>query len=161
MGPSLLVLGEEARENGFKHSLLERLQILYKECGDQALSHMASLSINYRCHPDIMKIPNQLFYENKVKFCPQKPHYHPDAVFPLLFVCSSLGPTADNVVEAQLILRLAEKLVVHSWPDNWGARDLSKACLVTASQTQVIWFNYNNSMHISILFTCSLFTQDV
>ena len=138
------MLGEEARENGLKYSLLERLQVLYNECGGQALDHMVSLNTNYRCHKDIVEIPNQLFYENTIK----RPHHdhNPGATFPLLFICSSISSTTDNNVEAQLILQQVEKFTVHSWPSNWGERDLTKICLVTASKTQVIWFTY--CMHV-------------
>ena len=135
------MLGEEARENGLKYSLLERLQVLYNKCGGQALDHIVSLNTNYRCHPDIMKIPNQLFYENKIKPCLEEVYHHPDAVFPLLFICSSVSSAADNVMEAQLLLQQVEKFAVHSWPSNWGERDLTQICLVTASRIQVIWFN--------------------
>ena len=137
------MLGEEARENGLKYSLLERLQVLYDKYGDQASSHIVSLNTNYRCHKDIVEIPNQLFYENMIK-CPQNAHHdhHPDATFPLLFVCSSVSSTTDDELEAQLILQQVEKFAVHSWPSNWGKRDLTKICLVTASKTQVIWFTY-------------------
>ena len=132
------MLGEEARENGLKYSLLERLQVLYDKYGDQALNHMVSLSTNYRCHKDIVEIPNKLFYDDKIKPCPLNTHHHPDATFPLLFICSSVSSTTDNVMEAQLILQQVEKFAVHSWPSNWGERDLTKICLVTASRPQVI-----------------------
>ena len=155
------MLGKEARENGLKYSLLERLQILYKKCGDQALDHMVSLNTNYRCHPDIVNIPNQLFYKNEIKPCPLNAHQHPAATFPLIFICSSINSTTDDELEAQLILQQVEKFAVHSWPSNWGERDLTKVCLVTASRTQVIWFNYNNCMHVIMLFMCSLFAQDI
>ena len=142
------MFGEEARENGLKYSLLERLQDLYKKCGGQALDHMVFLNTNYRCHEDIVKIPNQLFYKKKIKPRPLNAHHHPDATFPLLFICSSVSSTTDNDVEAQLILQQVEKFAVHSWPSDWGRRDLTKVCLVTASRTQVIWFICNNCMHV-------------
>ena len=137
------MLGEEARENGLKYSLLERLQMLYEKCGGQALDYVVSLNTNYRCHKDIVEIPNQLFYENMIKR-PLNAHHdhHPDATFPLLFICSSISSTTDDELEAQLILQQVEKFAVHSWPSNWGKRDLTKICLVTASRPQVIWFTY-------------------
>ena len=104
---------------------------------------MVFLSTNYRCHKDIVKIPNQLFYKNEIKSFPQYAHPHPDTKFPLLFVCSSLGPTTDSNLEAQLILQQVEKFV-HSWPSDWGRRDLTKIGLVTASRTQVcLYIVYN------------------
>lgn len=136
------MLGEEAREYGLKFSLLERLQDLYQQCGGNALEHMVSLNTNYRCHKEIVKIPSELFYESKIKIRPQSASAHPQAKYPLVFVCSALTMGVDNKceanVEANVLLRQLENFVVLNWPDSWGEKDLSKICLVTASRTQVL-----------------------
>lgn len=139
VGPSLLVLGDEARENGLKYSLLERLQDLYKKCGgEDALEHnMVELNTNYRCHRDIVKIPNELFYGSKIKSRPHEASSHPKAKYPLLFVCSSLTSDVDNHLEANVILEQIEDFTIFHWPDRWGEWDLTKICLTTASKTQV------------------------
>ena len=129
----MLVLGEEARENGLKLSLLERLQVLYQKCGGNALKHMVSLNTNYRCHKDIMRICNELFYQSEVKISHSR---HPQIECPLFFVCSSLTSIINLNLEAKLVLEQI-KQVVASWPANWGKMDLTKICFTTASQPQV------------------------
>ena len=136
MGPAILVLGDEAREHGLKSSLLERLQQLYTGYGECASNHMVSLNTNYRCHQEIMKIPNELFYSSQIKSSPMISSPHPLAEFPLLFVCSSLTNEVDQKIEAQLLLEQIKRFVLH-WPDQWGKRDIRKVCLATASRTQV------------------------
>lgn len=132
------MLGEEARDNGLKYSLLERLCHLYKNLGGAALQHMVSLNTNYRCHADIMQLPNRLFYESKIEPHPLDARLHPDARYPLVFVCSSLGYEVDCHLEARILLSLLQDLVVDKWPTKeWGERDLSTVCLVTTSRTQV------------------------
>ena len=85
VGPALLVLGEEARENGLKYSLLERLCHLYMSLGDAALEHMVTLRNNYRCHADIMQLPNRLFYGNTIEPHALDAQLHPDFQYPLVF----------------------------------------------------------------------------
>ncbi len=131
------MLGEDARENGLKYSLMERLQVLYKMHGGLALQHMISLNTNYRCHKDLVKIPNELFYESNIQSRPHDAYPHPKAIFPLIFVCSSLSAEVDCQLEAKILLEQVQYFAISHWPGDWGARDLKKICLVTASQTQV------------------------
>ena len=121
-----------------KYSLLERLQELYKQCGDNAMQHMVSLNINYRCHKEIVRIPSELFYESKIRIHPQCASAHPQAKYPLIFVCSALKSHVDQNFEAKLLLTEARSFVALNWPNQWGRKDLSKISLVTASRTQVI-----------------------
>ena len=131
------MLGEEARENGLKHSLLERLQILYKEYGDLAIEHFISFNTNYRCHKDLVKIPDDLFYDSKIQSRPHDASPHPKALFPLIFVCSSATADVKCDVEAQLLLEQVQHFVMSHWPESWGKKDLYDICLATASQYQV------------------------
>lgn len=108
----MLVLGEEARENGLKYSLLERLQVLYRKCGGDALEHMVSLNTNYRCHEDIVRIPNELFYDSKIETRPHNAILHPQAKFPLIFVCSSVTSSVDRNLEAELLLKQIRHFVL-------------------------------------------------
>lgn len=141
------VLGEEARENGLKYSLLERLQALYQKYGGCALRHMVSLNTNYRCHEDVMKIPNELFYESKIKSHPQDAFPHHMAAYPLVFVCSSLTSEVNHELEAQLLLKEVERFVISNWPVNWGKKDPRKVCIVTPSRTQVLYIVYSKNSH--------------
>ena len=143
------MLGEECRENGLKYSLLERLQIHYKCHG--IVSHHMSLNTNYRCHRDIVEIPNNLFYDDKVLSCPRNAQPHPSAPFPLLFVCSSLSYDTDEELEANLILQQAMKFVGH-WPTEWGKKDLTKVCLAMASRPQVCYRQKCYILHRAIIF---------
>jgi hypothetical protein len=122
------VLGDEARENGLKYSLLQRLQVLYRKCGGKSLEHIVFLNTNYRCHRDIVKIFNELlFYNFKIKM---SPHDKSNEVkCPLVFVCSSVTSTVDPEVEAQLLLKqVKERCEEIDWRD---------VCLTTATRTQV------------------------
>jgi ATP-dependent exoDNAse (exonuclease V) beta subunit len=150
-------LGEEARENGLKYSLLERLQDIYEKCGDNALKHMVSLNTNYRCHEEIVTIPNKLFYESMIKICPQNAITHPETEYPLVFVCSSLMPGVDRNLEAEVILSEARKFVTN-WPENWAEQDLSKIALVTASQTQVCCVLYSCNRRLMLFSLCMIYS---
>ena len=102
VGPALLVLGDETRQSGFKLSLLERLQVQYKKIGETAEKYLVTLSCNHRCHKDILAIPHQLFYTG-LQCKAYKAETHPQAPYPLLFVCSNLSPdSCSPEVEAQV-----------------------------------------------------------
>ena len=88
VGPSLLVLGEEAQDNGLNKSLLERLQNLYKKTPQLSSHCCASLLTNYRCHKEIVQFSSSLFYEQSQQCQVPDRVAHPAAPFPLLFVCS-------------------------------------------------------------------------
>lgn len=132
-----MVLGEEARENGLKFSLLERLQNMYKQLGGLAVEHMVSLNTNYRCRQELVKIPNELFYDSKINTAHCNALQHPRAAYPLIFVCSGLTSKVNSKLEAQLLLEQVSRFAIHSWPLSWGEKDLKKICVTTASRTQV------------------------
>ena len=126
------MLGEDARENGLKCSLLERLQILYRECGDLALDHMVSLDTNYRCREELIRIPNELFYGSKIK-TKASPHQLPSMyTYPLKFVCSSITEETDPNREAMLLLEETRQFIASS-----RGHFVGEICAVTASRTQV------------------------
>ena len=112
VGPSLLVLGEEAQENGLKGSLLERLQSHYKMAGDKAAVLKATLQTNFRCHECIVSFASRLFYGSSVRTSQKckRIQPHPDFPYPLVFVCSSREEISSyessvNEVEASLLLK--------------------------------------------------------
>lgn len=131
-----------------KYSLLERLHKHYKDLGGTALAHMVELKTNYRCNAEIMKLPNQLFYEGKVIPRPIRADTHPDFKYPLVFICSSLSKKVDHALEAKILLHELYQRVVCKWPRReWGSEDLSKVSLITASRPQVCYFDfYVNSL---------------
>ena len=126
------MLGEEARENGLKFSLLERLQILYRECGGLALNHMVSLDTNYRCREELIQIPNELFYESKIKTNTSSEMLPSSYPYPLKFVCSSITEETDPECEAMLLLEETRQFIASS-----RGCPVDEICAVTASQTQV------------------------
>ena len=110
------MLGEEAREHGLKYSLLERLYDIYQSYGGYAQDYIVKLNVNYRCHQDIMKIPNKLFYDNKVNLqpaCVQGQHPDaqalPDTPYPLVFLCTSMGSESYADTEANELLKYLTK----------------------------------------------------
>ena len=68
---------------------------------------------------------------------------HPDAPYPLLFVCSSLDASAKStqrdfdVAEAMLVLDQVKRFV-NAWPSReWNKRKLETICVMTTSSNQV------------------------
>ena len=151
VGPKLLVLGDAARENGLKLSLLERLQNHYKKIGDQATILQATLQTNYRCHMDILKFVSQIFYNSSVKESPKtkKIKSHPDFPFPLVFICSSKEEIKNyefnmNLKEAQLLLSTLEEVLTR-WQEADKNIDVwSSSCMLSSSRGQV---NANNDVN--------------
>ena len=62
----MLVLGDIARDNGLKESLLERLERRYYDI--QASDYVIHLDINYRCHPDIAQFLSKVIYKYPLIF---------------------------------------------------------------------------------------------
>ena len=147
----MLVLGEEARRNGLCTSLLERLHDSFSE--DQKRSCVFSLLQNYRSHSGLLMLPSALFYKSTLQCNVPDAKAHPLAPFPLVFVCSSIDDTnAANAIgtdenEADILVKMVEKYVYNSWPEEWGERCESpgKVCIMTPSATQV-----NNKDHICL-----------
>ena len=140
------MIGEEAREHGLKYSLLERLYELYRSYGGHAQDYIVKLNVNYRCHQDIMKIPNILFYDNKVNpqpACVQGLHPDaqalPDTPYPLVFLCTSMGNESHADIEANELLKYLQNKVITKWPDHWGVKNLKELSIIAASRTQV-WY---------------------
>ena len=148
VGPSLLVLGTEARENGLKTSLLERLHDIYNSSPLKTYSetHCATLLNNYRCHRALLSLPSYLFYNSAlVTKAQSNTQLHPMCSgFPLHFICSSLDDKVlevkegTNETEAEILLDDVTKYI-SSWPvHEWGSHvDLSSVCIMTATSNQV------------------------
>ena len=141
----MLVLGSKARDNGLDKSLLERLLLHYGTMDHVTVNHRVTLVTNYRCHPDILELSGNLFYETPLKPPADKapPLLHPDYSTAFVFVCSSVSEAvADtnrntNKDEAIIILKKLKELNDH-WPYNeWKDRDLHNACIMSPSRSQV------------------------
>ena len=142
----MLVLGSKARDNGLDKSLLERLLLHYQGMqGDVASNHHVTLVTNYRCHPDILELSGNLFYETPLKPPDDKPlpQLHPEYSTSFVFVCSSYSEKVEetnrntNEEEAIVILEKLKELS-ENWPyREWGDRDLFNACIMRPSRSQV------------------------
>ena len=139
----MLVLGDEAQENGLAVSLLERLQKRYEMMGVVAKPYCATLVTNYRCHEKIVELAEKLFYKTSLMCSVNSNSTHPDAPFPLCFICSSVDDrmkyvrNAKNYKEAEIALLEAANLA-ETWPvDGWGPKNLSEACFMSTARSQV------------------------
>ena len=123
-------------------SLLERLHKHYEYLGDVTKDHCITLLSNYRCHSGILTLCSSLFYGSTLQCKVPESSSHPDAPYPLIFVCSTLDKIESvdsdtNESEATVLLDQVEKFV-HHWPEStWGQKDVSKVCIMTPSANQV------------------------
>ena len=138
----MLVLGEEPRKHGLKISLLERLHDLYCALGDVAKPYFAHLCTNFRSHQQILNLACQVAYKMPLE-CKVPDHSaHPDAKFPLQFVCTNVDADVNaiessiNEIEVKAALKKAADIFM-KWPMNWGKRDLSQICFLSPCRGQV------------------------
>ena len=154
VGPAILVLGNEAQRYGLKVSLLERLHKQYKgiPCAE---THCATLLNNYRCHKVLLSLPSYLFYNSAlVPKVDTDAQLHPIDKTPLHFICSDLDDSTTEVVNSsnyKELKMLLDKAVEYTspWPDEWGPKDLSTICIMTATGNQVCYFRFQ--------YYCSLY----
>ena len=129
---------------GLKVSLLERLFKTFQKFGDVTQSKQCvRLLTNYRSHKDILSISSDLFYDCTLKTVVPNCISHPDAPYPLVFVCSSLDNTikrvesGTNEYEATVLLDQMLKFLL-PWPtQQWGQKNLRTICLITPTRHQV------------------------
>ena len=102
------------------------------------------LKVNYRTHKDILNLASSLFYNSSLTSVVPDSIAHPEAPYPLLFVCSSLDDTVEHVHgdtdenEARVVLDEAKRFV-EKWPEKqWGHKDSSSVCIITPTRHQVI-----------------------
>ena len=146
VGPSNHVLGEKARENGLKYSLLERLYTIYskEELVEASQTHCATLLTNFRSHHALLSLPSYLFYSSALMTVAEATtQLHPDAGHPLHFICTSLDQQVLEVSESinrreiELILDEVNKYV-DNWPyKEWGEKNLSDICIMATTANQV------------------------
>ena len=121
---------------------MERLHKHYETLGGVSQQHSISLLTNYRCHSGILTLPSSLFYGSTLQCRVPEESAHPDAPYPLVFVCSSLDASVQwikndtNEAEARLLLQQVSKFV-KNWPRAWGKVDQSQICIMTPSANQV------------------------
>ncbi|KAL6457776.1 hypothetical protein MHYP_G00330060 [Metynnis hypsauchen] len=123
-----------AQQHGFGLSLLERLMTqnsLYQKTRDGCQAYdsrfVTKLLRNYRSHPAILKIPNELFYDNELQvfadqmereaFC--RWEHLPEKGFPVIFhgvmgkdERESNSPSFFNVSEIEVLISYLNKLIL-------------------------------------------------
>ena len=163
------MLGDEARKNGLKYSLLERLQCVYEKLSHVSSDHCVTLITNYRCHQEILALPAKLFYPDCALECKvPATATHPSARYPLLFVCSSLDEEAQstnsvkNENEARILLKQVAYFI-KNWPHSWGERDLQhKVGIVTQTRSQVsISIHFNSCINCVVLVSIPAFRSRI
>jgi len=135
VGPANLVRGTVARANQLNVSLLQRLETLYSSIENCRI--MAWLSHNYRCHPDILNLVSDLFYDSSLTWDEQEslPTTHRKYKFPLVFLCTEVDNKAISEVKqkkeaeiiAEKVVQLAKKL-----PPTWTTDKPMKNFLITS-----------------------------
>ncbi len=110
-------------------------------------SHCITLLTNFRSHHALLSLPSYLFYGSAlVTVAEATTQLHPDAQYPLHFVCSSLDDeviTVEDSVhvrEVDMILQQVRKYVIN-WPEKeWGSQDLKNICIMATTANQVIYY---------------------
>ena len=131
------MLGDDPQKFGLGISLLERLLQAYKDAGETSSAYIAQICNNYRSHKDILELPSQLFYSSSLKPM-SKAITHPDAPYPLIFVCSSVAdpvPVADdiNIKEAEILIGQFHRFCKSEDIQSFS----SKTCFMALSRRQV------------------------
>ncbi|CAM4716229.1 unnamed protein product [Leuciscus chuanchicus] len=120
-----------AINHGFDVSLLERLMTqndLYKKDDIEFdKRYVTKLLLNYRSHPSILKVPNELFYDGELKACANEIssnqycnwEYLPKRGFPVIFhgvpgkdERESNSPSFFNTFEIDIIIDYLKKLLL-------------------------------------------------
>ena len=141
MGPALLVLGDLPKKNGLNVSLLQRLEKQYSLCGGQ--QSIATLSTNYRCHPEILNLVGKLFYNSSIKWNDYEtpPVTHRRFPYPLVFVCSSLDEdviSSSDCTEHEADVIVQKTLeVAKGCPSSWSKQPMSEFFVISPCEEQV------------------------
>ena len=120
---------------GLSVSLLERLEKQYQHIGGAALQYHVHLTTNVRCHSEIVRLSSEICYGSSLKPIARPHCTHPEASFPINFVCSSLDrspiirETPTDEAEAKIFIELLSKYAP-GWPENgWGRLDPAQICI--------------------------------
>ena len=155
-----MVLGDLAKSNGMSISLLQRLEKLYKCCGGD--SNIATLSINYRCHPAILELVGNLFYDGKIKWNKEEPPpaTHRNFQYPLVFVCSSIEEDVTSSSdrdenEANAIYQKVGE-AAKGCPSSWAKHPTSDFFVISPTEEQVCMYIYIFLSFFCMQHVCTL-----
>jgi len=140
VGPSTIVLGSEARENGLAESLIERLQQTYEKFDNVAGSLHCQLLQNHRCCEQIVDFCKTQFYTNQELCTSIK-----ESDYPFHFVCSRMELTMDLSNHGRIYRKEAEIMVTElqnvykRWnKSTWGQKkDCSHIAIAGSTRAQV------------------------
>ncbi|XP_023217489.1 putative helicase mov-10-B.1 isoform X2 [Centruroides sculpturatus] len=141
LGP--VVISKLATKYGLGLSLLERLMNIEQVYGRKENVYnkqvLTKLLKNYRSHPSILKLPNELFYDNELQACADKTvcdlfcnwTYLPSKGFPIIFhgVISQdkrepNSPSYFNPEEISVVMDYIEKLLESTGDLNLSPKDI-------------------------------------
>nr|XP_046252029.1 putative helicase mov-10-B.1 isoform X1 [Scatophagus argus] len=153
LGP--VITSTLAEESGLGLSLLERLMNnidLYKSHDGFNNRFITKLLRNYRSHPAILKIPNELFYKGELQayadkkrcssFC--KWEHLPKKGFPLIFhgvagtdERDADSPSAYNMAEVEVIKEYLKSLIDHFHKNDMATIEPREIGIITPYRKQV------------------------
>ena len=133
-----------AKEYNLHRSPLEQIYGEYSEL--QHSKHKILLTCNYRTHSDILKLPSQFFYQDKLRSCDMIKK-HPDYK-PLMFLKSDdkekYSPEFEsyfNVKEAHKIITFLKEVLLPKWPaTEWGQLKDNSIGILTTEYAQVCMY---------------------
>uniref|UniRef100_A0A0D9VPT7 RNA helicase n=1 Tax=Leersia perrieri TaxID=77586 RepID=A0A0D9VPT7_9ORYZ len=122
LGP--VVFCKQAEQDGLGKSYLQRLLREYEQYSTGDPNYVTKLVRNYRCHPAILELPSELFYEGELIACKEDQVSSiydcvdlPNKSFPVLFVgiqgCDERegnNPSWFNRIEASKVVSIIRKL---------------------------------------------------
>ena len=140
MGPSTIVLGNEARKHGLAESLIERLQQSYEKFYNVASGYHCQLLENHRCCEQIVDFCKTQFYTSQDLCTNIK-----EADYPLHFVCSKMELAMDLTNHDRVYKEEAEVMVKElqnvykKWnKSTWGQKkDCSQIAIAGSTRAQV------------------------
>ncbi|XP_067141003.1 putative helicase mov-10-B.1 [Centruroides vittatus] len=141
LGP--IVRSKLATKYGLGLSLLERLMNIEQVYGRKENVYnkkvLTKLLKNYRSHPSILKLPNELFYDNELQECADKTvcnlfcnwTYLPSKGFPIIFhgvigqdKREPNSPSYFNLEEISVVMDYVEKLLESTGDLNLSPKDI-------------------------------------
>ena len=142
----MIVLGDIARDNGLKISLLERLERRYDEIGGEC--YLIHLDVNYRCHPMLTKFLSDVVYKYPIEPAvtdnsTKKGHFADVDACPCFFYCCHVNSDVPSNVDAMEV----EAKAVISWLEyleseaknikEEGKKSEDDICVVSSFKKQV------------------------
>ena len=140
IGPANLVRGKVARANSLNISLLQRLEKQYLSSPNCHI--IAKLSSNYRCHPEILNLISDLFYNSSLQWNDEEtePTTHRKYPYPLVFICSGIDESAGaQDMEAEIIINKVIELAKQT-PSAWNSKPMKNYLITSPCENQVSGF---------------------